>query len=115
LKATPDAYSATGRPVAEVDLAVLSKALGRPGYVVGLVRDDAKEPQGSVPAVLCNADGNGRLVNVPPNESRWAPCGASSWRNHTFPAWFDLKEVIRQKVFGRQAMQRRIERIEVSR
>jgi hypothetical protein len=63
-----DVVPATAGLVAEVELAMLGKPLRHLRNVVRLVGDDADEPDRTVPPVFGNADRDGLLVDVHPDE-----------------------------------------------
>jgi hypothetical protein len=63
-----DAIPTTACFIAEVELTVSSELLRHLAYGFRSVRNNADESHRPAPAVLCNTDGNGRLVNVHTDE-----------------------------------------------
>jgi hypothetical protein len=63
-----DAVPAPAGLVAELQLTVPSELLRHLVHGFWGVRDHTNEPHRLTPAVFCNADGNGRLVDVHADE-----------------------------------------------
>jgi hypothetical protein len=63
-----DAISATACFIAEVELTMPGELLRHLAYGFRRVRNHTDEPHRTTPAVFCNADGYGRLVNVHADE-----------------------------------------------
>jgi hypothetical protein len=65
---TVNAVPATACFIAEVELTMLDELLRHLGYRIRRVRDHTDEPHWAASAVFCNANGDGRLVDVHADE-----------------------------------------------